>query len=63
MMRFQMSAECCEVFARTDVRGETIADSRSYLVEGIRETKKGRKIYNYNVFRKQFNEMFIFSAW
>jgi len=24
-----MSAECCESFARTDVRGKTIPDSRS----------------------------------
>ena len=28
-MRFQVSVECCESFARTDVRGETIPDSRS----------------------------------
>jgi len=28
-MRFQVSAECCESFVRTDVRGETIPDSRS----------------------------------
>ena len=30
-MRFQVSAECCESFARTDVRGETIPDSRLVL--------------------------------
>jgi len=27
--RFQVSAECCESFARTNVREETIPDSRS----------------------------------
>jgi len=28
-MRFQLSAECCENFTRTDVRGKTILDSWS----------------------------------
>jgi len=28
-MRFQVLAECCKSFVRTDVRGETILDSRS----------------------------------
>ena len=27
--RFQVSPECCESFARTDVKGKTIPDSRS----------------------------------
>jgi len=28
-MRFQVSAECCESFARTDVRDETIPVARA----------------------------------
>jgi len=28
-MRLQVSAECCESFARTDVRGETIPVARA----------------------------------
>ena len=34
-MRFYMLAECCESFAGTDVRGETIQDSRSGRVKNL----------------------------